>query len=188
MGKREIFWAVVSLVGVACSGSTTGERQQDPEALISDLCDKILGLNCPDSLSDATECKAVWNEERTEAAAKGCDDEFDAMMNCYLTKLTSCDQNGKDICAAAEATSNCMEPAEYDGGGMCSQGFGGAPAGAPSYYQKCDVDCSTWGASCETVSSPTHECTCTKGPNVGKAFSAPTCLEGFMAYAEDQCA
>ena len=175
---------VLGLTFIACGGSGTRDATaQDPEVLIDDACNRIVSLQCPDSFS-LSECHQELHQERADAAKDGCEAQFDALLVCIAERASECNQLTKEVCGPqVEALTTCQSPG---GGEQCSRGMGGAPPGAPPGYQKCDINCPTWGVSCETDASSALICWCT-GPKAGATFSPESCTTLTSSEAEQQC-
>lgn len=172
----------MSLVALACSGSTTGEPQRDPTALIQDACDRIVACG-PLGMQQCTDQAA---QDRADAAAKGCASKFDAMLECFAA-LADCPQTSPQPCSAEHtALDSCMYPTSGD---ECSQGYGGAPPGASPGYQVCDISCPSWGVKCSTDGSAPLVCTCTAGPKAGATFdpSPSTCQNFSIDLGAQHC-
>jgi len=186
MRLKTRFWCFLMLpfvVNGACGGSTGDDTPVDPEALMQNACDTITGLNCPGAIT-AEECDTELHKERATAVAEGCDSQFDAFLVCLSQKLSSCGVEPPDICGPEIDAFNVCEMGDAGDTGLCSMGTGGMPQGAPPYYQKCSVLCPSWGADCETTTSPTLECTCSPS---GATFALSGCSELSMAVAQGQC-
>ena len=165
------FWLALTMVIGACGGSSVDERE-DPETLIQNACDNVVGLQCGLVMFD---CIDNLTDARAESVAKGCGPAVDLVLRCFAEQVTACSPDLSEVCSAQfEALDAC----EKKGGGQeCSLGSGGAGPGAPPGFQQCDIWCSSWSAHCETGSSANLACSCTDGPNSGAKFSATSCKE-----------
>ena len=172
-----------ALTAGACGGSSTSEQPADPAKLIQDACDNLVGLSC--SSAPADKCPSDMNQARAEAASKGCGAAFDGIMVCFADKITDCAQNRQQVCAQEFAALDACEIPK--GTEECGQGFGGAPPGAPPYYQRCSVDCAAWGVDCAAKTSPTVVCTCTTGPKAGTTFEITSCSDLTVDLGAPHC-
>lgn len=178
------FWLALTSVALACGGSSTGGQPQDPAPLIQKACNKAVALQCQNGPTPQ-QCTNSMNENLSQAKAKGCVSQFDAVVECLADKHTDCAQDPGFLCTSQfQALDSCEGSSTGDG---CSGGVGGPPPGAPPYYQNCGISCSTWSVQCETKTSPTLVCTCTAGPKAGTTFSPSSCKDLTSTFAAQYC-
>lgn len=178
-----LLWVMPALVVAACGGSTgTGGQQQDPSVLIQKACNNVVGLHC--STVTQQQCTDSMNQSHTEAVAKGCVSQFDAVLDCFTHQVTDCSQDSSVVCSTQL---HALDSCETAGSSGCSGGLHSPPPGAPSYYQSCGLYCSGWSVQCETKTSPTLECTCDTGPKAGTTFVAPSCQDLTSSLAGPFC-
>ncbi len=183
-GRVKTLWFLLPLVGAgACGGSPSGTAQQNPDALIEELCAKISSAQC--SPLTAEECNAQLHEQRASEVKTGCTAAFDQVVTCGIAKFSGCEHDIDDLCKPElDALDQCSYPSSGD---ECSMGQGGMGPGDPPYKQSCKISCPTWGVDCETKDSPTVVCTCT-GPKAGVTFAPSSCLELSTSLGAEYCA
>ncbi len=185
MRVRSLLFLTLTLVAPACGGSTATGQQPDTATLIQNACNNVVGLQCNNGPT-LQQCESGLDQEQAQAAAKGCVSDFDAVAECFADQLTSCSQDSGGVCKTQlDALGACEW--KTTGGNVCSQGMGTAPPGTPSYYQKCDITCSSWGVQCETKTSPTVVCTCSTGPKAGATFTITSCKDLSTSLAAPHC-
>jgi hypothetical protein len=194
-------WATLFFVA-GCGGET---QDRSPSALITELCSDAVQLPCR-PFDTQNECEAELHEGRTQAAGMRCGAEFDEVLSCATRFPLTCTAGEETpvlspACdPAREALDRCNDddppptpvpPSGSAGAGgtgsdyPCGIGIGSGASGGV----RCMHNCRDFAATCEGPSQTGPlTCTCTQGPQTGRAFGAADCSGGLIAASTEQCA
>ncbi len=155
-----LYWSIAlstTVFALGCESTATAPTKSG--ASITDVCKAA--QTCP--AVTASDCQRGLNADGQKADAAGCAREWGAMLNCLESHPEDCLQTTKSCNTQSVALAAC----EVGPVGECKVDDRNAPS-------SCSVSCAQSGASC-SGGIDGLSCTCTQGPNAGKAFAVKAC-------------